>query len=230
MLFKGVEMKRFLLILGATLLAIVLPFVFSIGQKNASIEVEQSLPWQIQVDGRGSSVFGLSPGRSTVNDLISRFGNDLEIGIILGRGEVGAVEGYYSQLSLGFVMARLIVTVDVPADLISAMKARAAKAEFMESGARRIHLSSEDRRLLGQYPIRALSVIPNVNLDEMTVIQRFGAPEERLQVSEKRVHLLYPAKGLDIIVDGQGKELFQYVAPRDFHLLRDPLRKGEPLR
>ena len=56
---------------------------------------------------------------------------------------------------------------------------------------------------------------------------RFGEPGERLVVSEKRVHLLYPDKGLDVVVDGNGKELLQYVAPRDFAELREPLNKLE---
>ena len=41
------------------------------------------------------------------------------------------------------------------------------------------------------------------------------------------MHLLYPDKGLDVVVDGNGKELLQYVAPRDFAELREPLNKLE---
>ena len=48
----------------------------------------------------------------------------------------------------------------------------------------------------------------------------------RIHVSEKRVHLLYPDKGLDVVVDSEGKELLQYVAPKDFALLREPLLKA----
>jgi hypothetical protein len=46
-------------------------------------------------------------------------------------------------------------------------------------------------------------------------------------VSEKRVHLLYPEKGLDVVVDSDGKELLQYVAPRNFAELREPLHKPD---
>ena len=82
----------------------------------------------------------------------------------------------------------------------------------------------DDLAALDQMPIRAIAVIPTVNLDEETVVSRFGNPGERLAVSENRVHLLYPDKGLDVVVDRDGKELLQYVAPRDFALLRDPLK------
>jgi hypothetical protein len=42
------------------------------------------------------------------------------------------------------------------------------------------------------------------------------------------VHLLYPPLGLDVVVDGDGKELLQYVAPRDFERLRAPLLATMP--
>jgi hypothetical protein len=73
---------------------------------------------------------------------------------------------------------------------------------------------------------RGISVLVKMLMDEATVTQRFGQPGERLVVSEKRVHLLYPEKGLDVVVDADGKELLQYVAPRDFAMLRAPLLAG----
>jgi hypothetical protein len=94
----------------------------------------------------------------------------------------------------------------------------------MESTTRRITLHPDDLAAADNLPIKAISVIPTVNLDEATVVQRFGPPGERLVVSERRVHLLYPDKGLDVVVDADGKELLQYVAPRNFALLRDPLQ------
>ena len=72
-------------------------------------------------------------------------------------------------------------------------------------------------------PVKAISVIPTVNLDEATIIQRFGEPGERIVLSETRTHLLYPTLGLDVLVDKDGKELLQYVAPQQFARLRDPL-------
>jgi hypothetical protein len=97
----------------------------------------------------------------------------------------------------------------------------------MESSTRKITLNPDDLAAIEKMAVKAISVIPSVNLDEATVIQRFGPPGERLVVSEKRVHLLYPEKGLDVVVDSDGKELLQYVAPRNFAELREPLNKLE---
>jgi hypothetical protein len=117
----------------------------------------------------------------------------------------------------------MVVTIDLEQDAVNAMRERALKAKHMESTTRKITLHPDDLAQLDRLPVKAFAVIPTVNLDEATVIQRFGQPAERIQVSEKRVHLLYPQQGLDIVVDGDGKELLQYVAPRHFDLLRAPL-------
>lgn len=219
-------MKFALYLIGFVLLALVASFL--IPTPGAGGDPERNLPWQIAVDGQGgSTVFGLQPGRSTLADLKAALGDEAEVAIIAQPNEVGAVEAYYGQVALGFVLARMVATLDVAPATVAAMRERALKAAHMESTTRKITLHPDDLAQLERVAIKALAVIPTVNLDEATVIQRFGAPAERLQVTEKRVHLLYPQLGLDVVVDGDGKELLQYVAPRDFALLREPLRAGD---
>jgi len=216
-------MKQAYYLIGLLLLALLLHFLAPTSGDGG--DLDRNLPWQIEADGQGgSAVFGLHLGRSTLADVRAALGGDMEVAIIARPNEVGALEAYYSQLKLGFVLARMIVTLDAPPETVVAMRERALKAEHMESTTRKITLHPDDLAQLERMPVKALAVIPAVNLDEATVIQRFGQPEERLQVSEKRVHLLYPRLGLDVMVDGDGKELLQYVAPRDFDLLRAPLR------
>ena len=220
-------MKFALAILALIVAALVIPFIVPIGSPPSGSDANRNLPWQIVTDGQGGSeVFGLRPGYSTLADVRRRLGSDMELAIIAEPNETGQLEGYFAQVSLGYVLARVIVTVDVKNDVISAMRERALKATHMESTTRKITLHPEDRAAADRLPIRAISVIPTVNLDEATVVQRFGPPSERLAISDKRVHLLYPEKGLDVIVDADGKELLQYVAPRDFSLLREPLAKA----
>jgi hypothetical protein len=214
-------MKKTLIVIALVILAIVLPFFLPSGHDGKT--PDSNLPWQIETDGHGGSkVFGLSPGTSTLGELAAHFG-DPEIAIIAAPGETGTLEGYYAQVSLGFVLGRLIVTADLPAEEIAAMKERALKSDYMESSTRKYTLRPDDLNKALHTPIATISLIPNSNLDEAVVTERFGTPTERIQAGEKRVHLLYPERGLDVQVDGEGKELLQYVAPRDFARLRAPL-------
>ena len=217
-------MKFALSIIALILVALVVPFLIPGLAKQEGLNPEADLPWQIEVDGQGGSrVFGLQPGASTLAQVKQKLGNEVEVAIIAEPNETGALEAYYGQDALGFVLARVIVTVDAGAEAVLAMRERALKAKHMESTTRRITLHPDDLAAADRLPIRAISVIPTVNLDEATVMQRFGEPGERLVVSEKRTHLLYPKFGLDVMVDKDGKELLQYVAPRHFARLRDPL-------
>lgn len=218
-------MKFALYLIAFIALALIAPFFIPFGSKPDGVDPNSNLPWQIELDGQGgSSVFGLKPGVSTLADVRRKLGQEIDVAIIAEPNEVGALEGYYAQMPLGFVLAKVVITLDLSPEAITAMRERALKAKHMESTTRKIMLHPDDLAAAESLPVRAISVIPTVNLDEATVIQRFGQPGERLAVSEKRVHLLYPEKGLDVVVDGDGKELLQYVAPRSFALLREPLR------
>ena len=217
-------MKKALVVLVLIVAALIVPFFFPDVGKQAGVDPESNLPWQIATDGQGgSTVFGLRPGTSTLADVKARFGDTVEVAIVAAPDEVGSLEGYYAQVPLGFVLARVIVTVDAAETAISAMRERALKAEHMESMTRKIKLHPDDLAMAERLPVRAIAVIPTVNLDEATVVRRFGPPGERVVISDRRVHLLYPKQGLDIVVDGDGKELLQYVAPREFDRLRQPL-------
>lgn len=220
-------MKFALSLIAFIVAALILPFFLPGMGKQEGVDPNSNLPWQITLDGQGgSSVFGLQPGTSTLADVRRRLGDTIEVAIIAQPDEEGALEGYYSQVPLGFVLAKVIVTVDVPKETILAMRERALKAQHMESTTRKITLHPDDLAQAEQMRVKAISVIPTVNLDEATVVQRFGQPGERLVVSEKLTHLLYPQQGLDVLVDADGKELLQYVAPRDFAALVEPLRQA----
>lgn len=221
-------MKFALSMIALIAIALIVPFLIPGLGKQEGVDPNANLPWQIELDAQGgSSVFGLRPGVSTVGEVRQKFGSEMDVAIIAEPNEMGTLEGYYSQVALGFVLAKVIVTVDAKNELILEMRDRALKAKHMESMTRKITLNPDDLAAIEKMPVKAISVIPSVNLDEATVIQRFGPPGERLAVSEKRVHLLYPEKGLDVVVDSDGKELLQYVAPRNFAELREPLNKLE---
>jgi len=217
-------MKFALSLIAFVLVALIVPFLVPGIGKQEGVDPNKNLPWQIETDGQGgSAVFGLKLGVSTLAEVRQQLCPDIEVAIIAEPNEAGTLEGYCSQVPLGFVLARVIVTADVSPASLAAMRERALKSKNMESATRKITLHPDDLAASEQLPIKAISIIPAVNLDEDTVVQRFGTPGERLVFSEKRVHLLYPEKGLDILVDGEGKELLQYVAPRNFSSLREPL-------
>lgn len=184
------------------------------------------LPWQIEITPDGSSrVFGLTIGAATLADARTRFGDDGEIAIVMAPGESGSLENYFEHATLGAVTGKLILTADISPEALSEMRGRAVRSAYMQSSTRKFTLASEDKTAALAARIRAIAFIPSINLDEAMIVQRFGQPAERVRSAEKTEHFLYPERGLDIVLDADAKELLQYVAPRDFARLREPLKQ-----
>jgi hypothetical protein len=188
------------------------------------------LPWQIEVlRNGGSMVMGLTlshDGRSgsTLQAVSDQWGQGMEVAIVAAPGEDGTLEAFVDPASAGFITGKAVITVQLPAAEIRAMRERAVKSAFMDSTTRKYTLAAADLQAAMKAPIQSLSFIPQANLDEATVVGRFGQPAERVRGNAHVEHFLYPGKGLDLVLDTEGKELLQYVAPARFELLRAPLK------
>ena len=141
LLFLSWVMKKVFLILGLIVLALLLPFFFTDVGRHEGADHNAGLPWQIEVDGTGSSqVFGVVLGRDRLGDMLSVLGAEPELAIIAAPGEAGSLEAYFSELRLGFVLAKVVLTLDATPEMLAAMAERAPKAEYMESSTRKIRL------------------------------------------------------------------------------------------
>lgn len=210
---------------GLILLALALPFVLP---PPSAQRPEAHLPWNIVTDGHGgSSVMGLRLPGSTLADAVHLHGPEHEIALIMDAGRALALEAYLERVQLGFVTGRLILTLAVPDTTLSDLAERVTDASGMRSGARKLTLAAEDQRAALAWPISSVTLIPSASLDMATVQARFGEPARRIDAGEGREHLLYPERGLDILLDPKGRELLQYVAPADFDRLSAPLTSAE---
>jgi hypothetical protein len=208
----------------ALLLALLVLYVLIPRAQDREARPVEGLPWQIELlPNGGSRVFGLTLGQSTLADARARFGADMEMAVIAGKDEPGALEAYFAHVSAGVVTGKLILVGDADPQTVARLRERAVKTEIAASGARKFLLDRADLAAAFQAPIRAITFIPSVNLDADTVRARFGAPAERIRTDEHSEHFLYPDKGLDVLLEAKGKEVLQYVAPRDFARLRAPL-------
>ncbi|MCP5232699.1 MAG: hypothetical protein H6948_11485 [Zoogloeaceae bacterium] len=216
-------MRTVLAVVALALAVLAAPLVFKPGGPGG-IATTETPPWEIVTTDEGHSrVFGLTLGESTLGDAMQALGQDIEIAIITAPGERGALEAYYGSIISGPVTGKLVLTAQIDEATLEAMIARATKTEFMESTTRKSALHPDDLARALTMKVRAVGFIPSINLDEQTIVTRFGEPAERVRGSDGVEHLLYPAKGLDIILSTTGKELMQYVAPVNFETLRTPL-------
>ena len=218
-------MKPIILILSFAAAALLVFVLMRAGEKPPPAAIE-NLPWQIEIlaDG-GSRVFGLELGLSTLGDARQRFGQDMQLAVVASPGESGALEAYYIRFTAGVLSGKMILVGMLDQVGVEQMRKHALKAEFMDSSTRKFVLHPDDLALAYQAPIGSITFIADAHFDAATAVKRFGEPEVRIRSSETVEHFLYPQKGLDLQLDAQGKEVLQYVAPRQFARLRDPLVK-----
>ena len=215
-------MRRFL----PTFLLIILvlafyPFVF----KDDSKQTLKGLPWQVELLADGSSrVFGLTLDKSTLGDAVATLGTDMELAVIAAGDEAGNLEMYYPNYRAGLLGGKLILATTRDDASTMAYRLNAVKTEILKTGSRKYVLTEEDYEKAFQSIITNIAFIPAVNLDHDTIIKRFGQPGAIVHQDEL-AHYLYPEKGLAIALSEEGKEVLQYVSPKLFERLQEPLEK-----
>jgi hypothetical protein len=190
---------------------------------------EGGRPWQVETLPDGAiRAIGLVPGQSTLGGAIGRFGKGLEAAVFESAGQGPVLEAYWSEVTSGGITGRLIVTLDASAEVVRGLQARGTRTTGMGSPTVRYALHPRDGEVVASLAIRSLTFVPTANLEAATVRARFGEPEDRLPGGEGVTHWLYPRRGIAVTLNAQGRELIDYVDPRDFGWLRDTLVRKAP--
>ncbi len=181
-------------------------------------------PRAVEVLEDGSSrVFDLTLGRDTLGDVLTRLGPDMELAIIVAGDGPESLEMYYSRYTAGVLTGKLLLGGELDAATLAGMRERSGLPRYMDSGARKYHLQSEDLAQAHAAPLQSITFIPDARLDEDISIRRFGPPAEIVRQGEATTHLLYPHLGLDLMLNEGYRDVLQYVKPADFDRLRRPL-------
>lgn len=216
-------MKLAMSIAALIIAALVLPIFFIPDSADMSKRLEL-LPWNIETRDDGHArVMGITLGQTPLEEARQLYGPDMDVAIVTAPDEPGAIEAYVASAKAGYITGKLVIVVDATPEMVAAMRERAKKTEYMESTTRKATPLPADLATIFSLPVRSLAFIPTINLDQDAIAERFGPAAERIQTNDHQTHLLYPEKGLDVILDTKGKELLQYVSPKDFAVLTAPL-------
>ena len=208
-------------IIALTLITLALAIVLPGGR---SIEQKPKLPWIVTLDEAGfPTVFGLTIGKSTLQAVRHNFQEQGVTSLFISPAGKLAVETYFQALYLSGLKADIVVTLDLQQAQLDAIYNRGLRISQLESGAKKVKLSEQDLDSLAQGVIGHITYIPAADLAEELIRSRFGEPQNRIAEQSGLVHWLYPEIGLDIALNPDGKEVFQYVLPARFAALIAPL-------
>lgn len=205
---------------GAVILAVVLP-------GGRPPEPPRNLPWQIEVLPDGDSrVFGITLGRTTLGEMEQRLQEEAEVSLFTTDDGERMVEAFFNTVTLDGLKAKMVATLGFDRELLQQIFDRGARISTLAEGRRKVTLSDPDLQLARKTPVVALTYLPRVDLDPDIIRKRFGEPSRRIAEPDGEVvHWLYPEKGLDVAVSREAREVLQYVPPKDFRRLVEPLEK-----
>lgn len=216
-------MKK-IIILGV-LVILVLFFMFNEKTGNDKLIV-QTYPWQVSIlaDGK-SSVFGVVLGETSLQE-VDTILKSKPIMALFELNNKLTLEAYYKSVSLGGLIGSFIFTLNVSDEQLNKIKKESHKQKRAENNGMRYDLDKPASDKSKSLIVKNLIYVPTVQLNEKTIVQRFGKPTYKIKLKTKEVgwHYLYPEKGLDLIFKEEGKEVLQYVLPRNFNLLLEPLQ------
>nr|VFK50210.1 MAG: hypothetical protein BECKTUN1418E_GA0071001_100154 [Candidatus Kentron sp. TUN]VFK50789.1 MAG: hypothetical protein BECKTUN1418D_GA0071000_10029 [Candidatus Kentron sp. TUN]VFK51289.1 MAG: hypothetical protein BECKTUN1418F_GA0071002_100154 [Candidatus Kentron sp. TUN] len=206
-------------------IAVLLFFAGTRTEEPVSQQRELYFPWRIEVRPDGlSRVFGITLGKSTLEDAQRIFRDTGDIKMFVSPENQIALEVFFKSVNLNGIRGKFVLGLSSGEETMKAMLERGMRVKSMIDGTRKVTLHPEDLAQLRYVSVTAITYLPSADLEEGVIAQRFGEPEKRIPEQEQAgiVHWFYPHLGLDIVLNGNGKDIFQYVAPREF----DRLRKG----
>ncbi|MDO8810708.1 MAG: hypothetical protein Q7J38_01590 [Gallionella sp.] len=204
----------------------ILIFASSFFMQGKPVE-KTDLPWHIEhLAADKVRIFGLILGQSTTNEAEQHFQEQAKSSLFKSPDGQLAAEMFFEQVTLAGMKSKIVLSIAVPAAELQGMYERGLRMSGTGSG-KKITLATEDVTWLRTLPVSGLTYMPSVRLEEEVVSKRFGQPTQRIREKKSgAIHWLYPQHGLDITLGNGEKPVVQYVSPKEFDKLLQPLLAG----
>lgn len=172
-----------------------------------------ALPWNASVNAQGQlTVLGLTLGQSTSKDAMALYGKETKLILFSDKNhQPVSVETFFEDMYIGYSLrGRLILTLETTVEQLEAMFSRGGRVKSADSGAHEITLSGSDLSDAINLPIRHLTYIPYPKIDETTLIQRFGQPNQDKLGDDGVRRWIYPERKLVILFDETGRKVLEF--------------------
>ena len=194
-------------------------------------QLNKDLPWKIEISETGATkVFGLDVGRLTLEEMMLSLHKIADVSIFEARDGKLSLEAYFGKTRLGIFDAILIADVD--ADQVKLREfltqVNPSDKEATPSGNWKYALAESSIKQANKMRVWRLVYIPSANYEAVTIRKQFGEPESTETLPDDLVYWFYPQKGVAILQDPNGREIFYYVAADEFDRLKVALPRKKP--
>ncbi len=188
-------------------------------------EYKEKLPWQVSTNENGTiHVLGVDIGDATFIELVKKLELLADPALFEAQNGDLSLEAYFGKKKFGVLEARLLVELDADEATLKKMLNEQVKKKSTPSNHWKYSLSIPNLKLANDLRVWRLIYLPITDY-EPKQMKFFGEPDEKIQVNESAQYWLYPDRGMALLWDTEGKEIFYYVASKDF----DRLKKSLPV-
>jgi len=183
----------------------------------------QNLPWKTSITASGATqVFGIAVGEVTLKELSIRLKKISDSALFETSKGVLSLEAYFGKTMIGLLEGRIIVDLEADSGFLKTERQYARNRDSTPNNNWKYKLSTEGLVKTVDMVIWRLVYIPTGEYEQKQ-IKFFGKPEEIIKVTKTAQYRLYPSKGIALLWDTEGSEIFYYVAPKDFSRLKASL-------
>lgn len=206
-----------------SLMAVVLAVGLGACSSGESTKVTD-LPWQAEVLPDGTThVFGVSVGKITFRQLAEYLKSVPELAVFETPKGVRTLEGYYGKQRLGVFEAKIVGELKSDQATIDRFVQSHTEKKPQPTGTWRYELAEASVREANDYLVKYLMYIPVVDYTTEEIQKHFGTPKNTVKANERVTWWLYPQKGLVIMQDNEGSEVFYYSNAADYPVLEQRL-------
>ena len=189
------------------------------------LKAQTKLPWQVTSTADGSThVLGVDIGNTTFKQLMFKLQWLAEPALFEAPDGKLTLEAYFGKKKFGILEARLIAEMDADETLLKKMRAEEVDKSSTPSNHWKYALNIQNTRLANELRIWKLVYLPVTDYD-LKQMKFFGEPQEILKINNTAEYWLYPSRGIALLYDTDGKEIFYYAAKKDYARLRESLPK-----
>jgi hypothetical protein len=192
--------------------------------------INANLPWQVSIKADGSThVLGVDIGKTTFKELMFKLKLLAEPALFEASDGKLTLEAYFGKKRFGVLEARLIAEMDATEAQLKQMLEEQVGKDSTPSNHWKYTITVKNTRIANDLRVWRLVYLPITDY-EMKQMKFFGEPQEKIKISDTAEYWLYPSRGMVLLYDTAGKEIFYYVAKKDFARLKASLPKEAVMR
>ncbi|MEE9327001.1 MAG: hypothetical protein V3U71_06870 [Cocleimonas sp.] len=186
-------------------------------------KLNQQRPWDVSTTADGStSVLDVEIGKTTFKQLMFKLHLLAEPGLFEAPDGTLSLEAYFGKKKFGILEARLVAEMDADEKILKKMLDEQAGKDSTPSNHWKYKLTVENTKIANDLRVWRLIYLPISNY-EPKQMNFFGKPEETMKINDTAEYRLYPSRGMALLYDTNGKEIFYYAAQKDFERLKNSL-------